>query len=368
MSFLLSSFYFFYFSIIGVYVIFLPKILAMIGYLPSEIGIIFASAPLVRFIVPFAFINGLKLNTFSFNIALFIMLSASISFYFSIDNFYKLLFSNIALGVGLSLVLPYIELISLNHIGKEKYGKIRLFGSLGFILVALVLVKYLSSPDIALTYLLSLTSITVFIAFFIAKKFKDVLDNTQSITNDINLLKDWKLWAGLTFMQISFGAFYNFFTIYETDNSVSLDMTIYLWSFGVVVEVFMLYFQGKFLRNNLLFILKLTTSITVIRWLLLFLYPDTIYILFFSQSLHAFSFALFHSAAISYLFQLYKHKSLAQQFFSGITYGGGAFIGALGAGYIYELYPSYLFLWASSMALLATYFLYIFSSSKSKML
>jgi PPP family 3-phenylpropionic acid transporter len=359
MSFLLSSFYFFYFSIIGVYVIFLPKVLAMIGYQASEIGIIFASAPLVRFIVPFAFIKGLKLNIFSFKIALIIMLGASISFYFSIDNFYKLLLSNIALGVGLSLVLPYIELISLNHIGKDKYGKIRLFGSLGFILVALLLVKYLSSPSVALAYLFSLTSITVFIAFFIASSVKDVLDNSLTITNDINLLKDWTLWAGLTFMQISFGAFYNFFTIYETDHSISLDMTIYLWSFGVIVEVFMLYFQGKFLQNNLLFILKLTTFITVIRWFLLFLYPDTIYILFFSQSLHAFSFALFHSAAISYLFILYKHKSLAQQFFSGITYGAGAFIGALGAGYIYELYPEYLFLWASGMALLATNFLYL---------
>jgi PPP family 3-phenylpropionic acid transporter len=97
---------------------------------------------------------------------------------------------------------------------------------------------------------------------------------------------------------------------------------------------------------------------------LLFIFPDNITILFFSQALHALSFALFHSAAISYLFYLYKHKSLAQQLFSGITYGFGAFLGALIAGYVYELYPAQLFLSSTFIALLASYFLYLWGSRK----
>ena len=83
------------------------------------------------------------------------------------------------------------------------------------------------------------------------------------------------------------------------------------------------------------------------------MFPQNLPILFFSQSLHALSFALFHSAAISYLFVLYKHKSLAQQFFSGITYGFGAFVGALYSGYMYEYFPEYLFLSASVVVFLA---------------
>lgn len=367
MSIFLSTFYFFYFSIIGVYVIFMPKVLAMAGYEPSEIGIIFAAAPLVRFIVPFAFIKGLKLDVKIFNIALLIMITSSIAFYFALDNFYKLLFANIGLGIGLSLILPYIELISLNKLGKERYGKIRLFGSVGFVLVALVLVKFLSSPDVALNYLLTLTFITACVAYVIAKNAKDVLNKTESVQNDINILHDWKLWLGLTLMQVSFGSFYNFFTIYETDYGISLDMTIYLWSFGVLAEIFMLFFQGRLLRNNLLLILQITTFATVIRWMLLFLFPQNLAVLFFAQSLHALSFALFHSAAISYLFYLYKHKSLAQQFFSGITYGLGGFVGALYAGYMYELYPQYLFLSASFIALGSFVFLYLWSQkSKTK--
>lgn len=367
MSILLAIFYFFYFSIIGVYIIFLPKVLSMAGYAASDIGIIFAAAPLVRFLVPFAFIKGLKINVRSFNISLLIMCLSAVSFYFSLDSFYKLLFSNISLGVGLSIVLPYVELISLKYLGKERYGKIRLFGSVGFILVALVLVKFLSSADVALMYLLVLTIVTAAVGFIIAKRADAFMDKSEDVTNDINVLKDWRLWVGLTLMQVSFGPFYNFFTIYTTDHGVSLDITIYLWSFGVIVEIFMLYFQGSLLRRNLLLILQATTFITAFRWFLLFLFPDNTTILFFSQALHALSFALFHSAAISYLFYLYKHKSLAQQFFSGITYGFGAFLGALIAGYVYELYPSYLFLSAALIALIATWFLYIWGKSLKKL-
>jgi len=353
MPILLSIFYFFYFSIIGVYIIFMPKVLTMVGYSASEVGIIFAAGPLVRFVLPFAFTKGLKLDRNSFNIALVILLLSSISFYFSIDEFYMLLLSSIAFGIGLSLILPYIEVVSLECVGKERYGKIRLFGSLGFILVALVLVKFLSSPQVALTYLFALSSATSIVAFFIVKTTEVHASKNKDIKNDISLLKDWKLWLGLTLMQVSFGAFYNFFTIYETDRGISLDMTIYLWSFGVVVEVFMLFFQGRFLQKNLLLILQITTFASAIRWFLIFMFAQNLAVMFFAQSLHALSFALFHSASISYLFHLYKHRSLAQQFFSGITYGFGGFVGALFAGYVYELYPEYLFLSATFIALMA---------------
>ena len=167
-------------------------------------------------------------------------------------------------------------------------------------------------------------------------------------------------------MQVSFGSFYNFFTIYETDYGISLDMTIYLWSFGVVAEIFMLFFQGRFLRGNLILILQITTFASAFRWFLLFMFPQNLLIVFFSQSLHALSFALFHSAAISYLYYLYKHKGLAQQFFSGITYGLGGFSGALIAGYIYEYYPTYLFLSSAFLAFGAFYSLHLHSRENPK--
>ncbi len=356
MPLLIGAFYFFYFAVIAVHIIFMPKVLSMLHYTPSEIGIIFASAPLVRFAIPFLFIGGLQLNRAIFNAALGLMALCALLFFAVLHSFWGLLLTNIGLGIGLALILPYIEVIALSHIGKERYGKIRLFGSIGFIAVALVLVKFLSSAEVAVAYLVTMA---LFTALFGYRIVKDEAQTTTSAATPPEpgafrrVAGHWPLWAGLALMQVSFGAFYNFFTIYETDHGISMDMTIYLWSFGVIVEIVMLYFQGPLLRLNLLLLLQITTLATAFRWLLVDLFPTNLGILFFSQSIHALSFALFHSAAISYLFSLYAQKKLAQQFFAGIAYGMGGFIGAVGAGYIYEYWPSHLFMWAAAVALAA---------------
>ena len=353
MIFLTSLFYFFYFAVIGVYIIFLPKVLEQTGYSASEIGIIFSAAPLVRFLVPFLFIRGFQLGRGSFFTALFILFVSVIALHYSLHDFYTLLASNIFFGVGLSLILPYVELISLHEVGKERYGKSRLFGSIGFMAVALVLVRFLERSQNALDFLLGLSILTIFFALLVVLSASLVEEQQTSKANDVSLFQDWRLWVGFALMQVSFGAFYNFFTIYETAHGVSMQMTIYLWSFGVLIEIGMLYFQGKLLQKNLLLLLQIGAIATAVRWFLVFAFADTLWVMFLAQSLHALSFALFHSAAISYLFHRYSNKALAQQLFSGISYGLGSLVGALVAGYVYEYFPKYLFLFSTFVALLA---------------
>jgi len=157
-------------------------------------------------------------------------------------------------------------------------------------------------------------------------------------------------WLSIFLMQLSFGGFYNFFTIYETAHGISLEITSWLWSFGVICEIAMLYFQGPLLQRNLLFIIKAATLITSLRWLMLYLFADSLPLTFASQSLHAVSFALYHTAAISYVFTLYAQKKLAQQFFLGIAFGLGGSMGALLAG---QIYGEKMFLIESMIALLA---------------
>jgi PPP family 3-phenylpropionic acid transporter len=346
MSLIIGAFYFFYFALIGVHIIFVPKILSMVGYNSIDIGIIFASAPLVRFIVPFLFLRGFKLDHKAFIVSLILMLLGAISFYPALNFFWPLLISNIVFGIGISLLLPHIEVIALEHIGKESYGKIRLFGSIGFIAVALVLVRYLDEPKIGIDFLIAMaiaaTALGAYIGTLEHKKNSAdiaVMENHQAF----NPMAHLSLWIGFLLMQVSFGPFYNFFTIYATDHGVSLDMTVWLWSFGVIVEIIMFYFQGPLLRTNLYRLLQLTAFFTALRWLIVAAFPDNIPLLFASQSLHALSFALFHTVSISVLFSLYPAKRLAQQFFFGISYGLGGFLGALGSGVLYQYAPHWLF-------------------------
>jgi PPP family 3-phenylpropionic acid transporter len=367
MAFILGSFYFFYFSIVGVYIIFMPKVLQMVGYAPSEIGILFAASPLVRFILPFLFIRYIKLTPKLFASALFLTFFSSLLFYFTLESFYLLLMTNVLLGIGMALSIPYVESFALTHMPKERYGKVRLFGSIGFILVSLILVNYLNEPLNAIVFLNTATFFTLVFGIYIYKLENKISTPTQEKEVHFNLLKHWPLWVSLFLMQVGFGGFYNFFTIYassypigiESMNISALDMTIYLWSFGVVCEVFMLYFQAPLLKNNLLRVLQFSIAITVLRWLMLASFPENITILFISQSIHAFSFALYHSAAITYLHSLYTNKKLSQQFFAGIAYGLGGFIGASISGFIYEVSPQGLYLVTAFITFMSFLFLHL---------
>ena len=164
-------------------------------------------------------------------------------------------------------------------------------------------------------------------------------------------------------MQVSFGGFYNFFTIYETSQGVSLEMTSYLWSFSIICEILILYYQAPILKNNLLTIIKFCILITAIRWFLLYAYADSLEVTFFTQSLHAFSFGLYHSAVILSLHSLYKDKKLAQQFMFGVAYGLGGFTGALLSGW---LYSDKLFLYSSIIALLSFISMMFLKKRKTK--
>ncbi len=351
----LSLFYYFYFASVGVYVIFLPKILNDIGYSAFNIGIIFAIAPLMRFLTPFLFLKKIELSQSIFKLALFLAVVFSSLFYITIEHFYLFLINNALLATCLSLILPYLEVTAVQNLGKERYGKSRLYGSIGFMSIALILAKFLDEPYVAIHYYLVLNILTAIFSILLLKY--DVNHSEKKEEESFSLLSYWPFWLSLFTMQVGFGAFYNFFTIYETAHGISLEMTSYLWAFAVICEILMLYFQAPILKNNLLNIIKFTLVVTIIRWLLLYLYPDNLTITFISQGMHAFSFGLYHSSIVIYLFTIYTNKKLAQQFMYGVAYGLGGFIGSLISG---AVYGEYLFLYSAFftlISLLALFFL-----------
>ena len=356
MAFTLAGFYFFYFALVAVHVIFLPKVLNLIGYSFIDLSIIMAASPLIRFLSPFLFVKYIKLSKNIFIFALVLTIASTLFVYVVIDNFWMLLIVALFLGFGVSLVLPYVEVIALEYIAHDRYGKVRLFGSIGFIVVSLVLVEYLDDPYNAIHFLV-LTAVCIAIFGLWVLSFVDHGVKEQKSQNPEGLeifFRDKYLWISLFLMQLAFMPFYSFFFIHETAHGLSAQMTIYLWSFGVICEIFMFNYQGPlFEKFTLINLLLFATFITVIRWLILYLFPENVILLAISQALHAFSFGLYHSVAIRYLYTLYTNKALAQQFFMGIAYGLGGLLGTIASGIWYELSSETLYLFAALMTLLA---------------
>jgi len=331
---LLGTYYFFYFALVGVYVIFMPKVLMELGYSTVEVGVVYAAAPFMRFLLPFVFKHYIDLTPKIYLFSLFFTFLGTLLFLGTVQNFEFYLVANLLFGASMGISLPYVETIALASLAKNRYGRVRLWGSLGFMGIALWLGKILEIPSHALYYLSATALLTLIFVALLVKY--DTTEHTAAKDDaSFSLLKYWAFWLSVFLMQVGFGGFYNFFTIYETAHGVSLEITSWMWSFGVVCEIFMLYFQGPLLQRNLLNILKFATLITAFRWMLLYLFPDSITLTFASQSLHAVSFALYHTAAITYVFSLYTQKKLAQQFFLGIAFGLGGSVGAMLSGQIY---------------------------------
>ncbi len=363
----LSLFYFFYFAMVGVYVIFMPKVLKDLSYSAVEIGAIYTSAPLMRFLLPFIFKKWIKLDKRVYFISLIATTVITALFFITIKNFWLFLLINFAFGGAMGAVLPFVEVIALESVGKEKYGKVRLWGSIGFAVIAFVLGNILNSYIMALSFLFAMTFLTLIFGLILARFDKSLeikKDNTKDNYN-FSLLKYWAFWASIFLFQLSFGGFYNFFTIYETSNNIPLDIVSYLWIFGVVCEIVMLIFQGPLLKRfKLLTLLILTTSSAIFRWLLVAFYPKSITLMLIAQATHALNFALYYTAAIAYVYTLYKQKQLAQQFFLGLSFGLGGALGAIISGVIYKISPSGLFIFEAFIALLAVIFLIIHKRRK----
>ena len=346
---LLSAYYFFYFALVGVYIIFMPKMLLDLGYSASEVGIIYAAAPFMRFLLPFLFRSYVALTPKVYVISLVLTFLATGLFMVTVENFWIYLIANLLFGAAMGISLPYVETIALASLSKSHYGKVRLWGSLGFMGIALWLGKILQTPQETLYYLVATAFATMLFGAAIVK-YDTVKHESAQSDAAFSLGRYWAFWLSVFLMQVGFGGFYNFFTIYETEHGIPLEMVTWMWSFGVICEIVMLFFQAPLLQRNLLHILQIATLVTALRWLILFLFPDSIPLTFASQSLHAVSFALYHTAAITYVFSLYSQKKLAQQFFLGIAFGLGGSVGALLSGLIYG---DYLFLVEALITLLA---------------
>jgi PPP family 3-phenylpropionic acid transporter len=337
---LLGAYYFFYFALVGVYVIFMPKVLLSFEYTPVEVGILYAAAPFMRFLLPFLFRHFIPLTSRAYHLSLLFTFFGTLLFIATVKNFWIYLLANLLFGAAMGISLPYVETIALGLLSKERYGRVRLWGSLGFMGIALWLGKMLEAPYEALYYLSAMAFLTLIFGAMLTQ-YDTTTHTTPQEDAAFSLTKYWGFWISVFLMQVGFGGFYNFFTIYETSHGISLQMTSWMWSFGVICEIFMLYFQAPLLQKNLLHILQFATLITALRWLILYLFPGSVLFTFASQSLHAFSFALYHTAAITYVFSLYTQKKLAQQFFLGIAFGLGGSVGAVLSG---QLYGKHLFL------------------------
>jgi len=342
----LSRFYFFYYFFVGSFVPYWGIYLQSENFSPSSIGILLSLFQISRIVAPNFWgwladhtghrVKWIKLTSF-------LGLIGFIGVFWAKGFFWIFLVMS-ALSLFTSSTLPLAESLTLAHLATTDghYSRIRLWGSIGFIVASLFLGYLIDLQGINI--LLWVLLIAQAIIFFLSNTIPETQD-IQHKTNDLSIWKIIKtpsviaLLIGCTLMVSAHGVLYNFYSIYLKDHGYSSGTIGWLWAVGVICEILIFMAMPKILqRFSLKAILLMSLFLGVIRFILIGVSPDHLYLLFIAQMFHAATFGSFHAASIEVIAYYFKgrNQTRGQAIYNSVAYGIGGTIGGLGGGYLIQ--------------------------------
>ncbi|MAZ89839.1 MAG: MFS transporter [Cellvibrionaceae bacterium] len=346
----LSSFYFFYFAVVGTVVPFLGLYLQSLDFSPQQIGVVSAIMMLTRVVAPNVWgwlsdYTGRRLSVIRYGAFL-------ASLFFAVllwrQSFHWVAFVVISYSFFWNAVLAQFEVITLAHLHgiSHFYSRIRLWGSVGFI-VAVVALGYLFDgvsislfPWVALLLLILIwcSSLTVGEA---SHRWSDEHQQGR-LSESLKSRAVLCFLAAAFFLQLSHGSYYTFYSVYLESLGYSRQVIGLLWALGVIAEVVIFWFMHRLVKHfGLRHLLLFTLAVTVLRWWLIGCYPQQVSVMIFAQLLHAFSFGCAHSVSIEFILRHFSGASQGQgqALYSAVSFGAGGAAGALISGWVWAASP-----------------------------
>jgi len=360
----LAGFYFLFFAYSAAYVAYLPLYLAGRGLDAGEIAVVLALPQLARIFAPAAW--GVLADRYGARRAIVAASCAAMALCFAALPFApgaRAIGWLIALtGVFSAGALPLVEAMTLAAPGGlARYGPIRLWGSVGFIVVLLAGGAWVEAVPLA-TLPPALAAIAL-AALASAWTLPAGARHPAGRTVWIEISPGARAILGGGFcMAAAHGALYAFYTLQlqrEGYGGVAIGM---MWTIGVVAEIAVFAWLPALLRRHALSaILLFSFGCAVARFLVIGWLPSAMWLMIAAQVLHAATFGSFHAASVAAIHRVFPEhaQGRGQALFSSAAYGAGGAAGALLAGWGWEEGgPRLAFSLAAAVALAGAYFAY----------
>jgi PPP family 3-phenylpropionic acid transporter len=357
----LSGFYFLFFLTLGALMPYWAPYLKSLGMNAEEIGIL--SAITVFNKIFSSFIWGWIVDHTGKRIQMIRMTSllSVVSFVFVLlyQDFWSLFIILFIFSIFWSAALPQIEAITLSHLGEksDSYTKVRLWGSVGFIISVVLLGKlFEQKPIFCLVPIVIFSMTLVWLNSLSIPEIKTKLYQPVKATFKSVLLKPHiiSLLIVCFLVQAGHGPYYTFFSIYLEEHNYSSSFIGIAWAVGVIAEVLVYIFIHRVIsRFQLRWLMMLTLILGTIRWLSTAYFVDNLLILIFTQCLHAATFGVYHAVAIQYIHREFKgeHQGRGQALYSSVSFGAGLAFGTLMSGYLWSRFGSMeIFLFSALMS------------------
>lgn len=358
--------YFFYFGQLGIFLPYVGLFLDDRGFSSAQIGSMLAMTAIFRILGPNLWANQAdKHGTVGEILRFGCLLSFAVfSAIFVVEGYWLLTLTFCLMMMFWTAVLPQLEVVTLSATTNSRggYGKLRLWGSIGFIVCSLLagsLIDVYGPSVVAIVSWLSLLLIYVSSLLIVNPQ-----KNKQSSTLTTG---DWKQAYSLIFivfmlantlLQVSFGSYYNFFALYMNDLQYSGLSTGAFFATGVLAEIVIFIYAVKLIKHfDVMKLLALSILLTSVRWIGLAYFAHIGVVIILCQILHAFSFGLSHVASVYFLTHHFsaQFQSRAQAIYVSICFGVGSAVGSYIAGYLWNdgIGAKTSFVFSACMALLA---------------
>ncbi|KPQ30183.1 MAG: MFS transporter, PPP family, 3-phenylpropionic acid transporter [Marinobacter excellens HL-55] len=275
-------------------------------------------------------------------------------------GFWGLLLVMLAFTFFWNAILPLYEVITLRALGarKDKYGKVRLWGSVGFIgAVAAVggILEWI--PVERLPWLLLPVFFGIAVSAFLVpaergeRKPPAPKGSLKAIVTHPAVISFFLM---NFLLQVSHGAYYTFFSIHLEQHGYGKLSIGLLWSLGVLAEIGLFLVMHRLsLRFSVRQIVIGALLLTMIRWILIAELTAVVPVLIFAQLLHAASYGALHAISVQYIQGFFgkHHHGQGQALYSGLTFGAGGALGAWMSGFLVEGISTSAAFWGGAVAM-----------------
>ncbi|SEI56342.1 MFS transporter, PPP family, 3-phenylpropionic acid transporter [Allopseudospirillum japonicum] len=361
----LAGIYACYFALLGVLNPYWGLYLDSIGFTPVQIGQLMGILLATKLIAPnlwsfWADYSGHHIRIM--RLGAFLTALSFTGIFWHDGNFWTLAWVMFAFSFFWNAILPQYEVITLVALkGHEAhYSRVRVWGSVGFIMAVLGLGVWLDQAPIQTLpwWLWGLMWALLIFSFTLPKlaaKSQEVSQDEQtSLAQTLKRPQVWVILLCAWAMQASHGPYYTFYSLYLEQEGYSRTWIGSLWALGVGAEVLVFLVMHRLLpalKAEGLLVLSLVLA--SVRWFALALAPAHLMFLIPIQVLHAATFGCFHASCIA-LVHTYFPKAQAAQgqaLYSSVGFGAGGAVGATLAGWLWQAYPpSWSFLSAAALA------------------
>ncbi len=231
--------------------------------------------------------------------------------------------------------LSEAQMLSAMHGDLTHYGRLRLWGSVGFIFAVMVSGQLLDAFGITLmpTIALLLLLLVVVAAAGMREEVQQVHPHAMPSVRALLKQREVLAFFASTFLMVAaHAALYVYFSLYLAQIGYSKTVIGMMWSLGVIAEILFFYWQAPiFRRYSLRALMLLSLAVGVVRFALIGFAADSLLLLLFAQLLHAATFGVHHSASVAVLQRWFAGplQARGQALYISVSYGLGGSLGGL---------------------------------------